>query len=412
MLQAFRLQQGDDSLSYHDLKASLGEPKSTVPVNRETALTSGGWWMRSVVGSGDQGVNVLNSVFAGVTQGRIAENQRQSVEFTEYDGYVPEAGPGLDPCAPGVALSVTELEKAAECPFRFFLKQGLGMRSVDERERDKDVWLDPLTRGAELHDLYAALLRRTRDEKRRPNENDGGWLKDLAQSRLRELNEEMPASTKEVLDRESKDFLADVDLFFEAESRDSRAMPVAFEVSFGRPLDDDDNEPLAQSEPVEIDLGRGMKFRIAGRIDRIDKVGPASFEVVDYKTGGFWRDNWNGSFNGGRRLQHALYGLAAVELLKTQYQNPKVIAGVYYFSSHKGRQERVAIPAPTQKAVAAVLGDLRDVIISGQFIRTQDDNNCKYCDFVAACGGSVNRQAQIKQPDSKLEIYRRLTSHV
>jgi hypothetical protein len=107
-----------------------------------------------------------------------------------------------------------------------------------------------------------------------------------------------------------------------------------------------------------------------------------------------------------------LYGLAAVELLKTQYQNPKVIAGVYYFSSHKGRQERVAIPAPTQKAVAAVLGDLRDVIISGQFIRTQDDNDCKYCDFVAACGGSVNQQAQNKQPDSKLEIYRRLTSHV
>ena len=60
-------------------------------------------------------------------------------------------------------------------------------------------------------------------------------------------------------------------------------------MSFGRPLDDDDHEPLARSEPVEVGLGAGLTFRIAGRIDRIDKVGPASFEVLDYKTGGYWR---------------------------------------------------------------------------------------------------------------------------
>ena len=48
--------------------------------------------------------------------------------FTEFDGDVPEAGPVLDPCAPGSAYSVTELESAAGCPFRFFLKRGLGLR--------------------------------------------------------------------------------------------------------------------------------------------------------------------------------------------------------------------------------------------------------------------------------------------
>ena len=135
---------------------------------------------------------------------------------------------------------------------------------------------------------------------------------------------------------------------------------------------------------------------------------PASFEVLDYKTGGFWRDNWQGSFNGGRRLQHALYGLAAVELLKTRFKNPKVTAGVYYFSSHKGRQERVKIPAPTRAAIAAVLGDLRDLIVKGQFIRTADEDNCRFCDYAVVCGGDVNRQAAEKLPDSKLASYRRL----
>ena len=131
---------------------------------------------------------------------------------------MPDAGSVLDPCAPKTAFSVTELERAAECPFRFFLKRGLGVRPVDERERDKDIWLDPLTRGSELHELYAALLRRARDENRRPNMDDGAWLIALAKERLGKLNEEMPAATVEILEGESKDFLADVELFLEAES--------------------------------------------------------------------------------------------------------------------------------------------------------------------------------------------------
>src|SRR6185295_14812587 len=185
-----------------------------------------------------------------------------------------------------------------ECPFRFFLKRGLGIRPLDERERDRDVWLDPLTRGSELHDLYASLLRRCREAGRCADEQqDGAWLKDLSQARLAELQREMPAATLEILERESKDFLADVELFLDAECRNSVSTPIGFEVSFGRPLDDA-VEPLARAEAVEIDLGEGLTFRIAGRIDRIDKVGD-TFEVLDYKTGGFWRKKWNGTFEGG-----------------------------------------------------------------------------------------------------------------
>ena len=280
MLQAYRLQQGDGTLSYRQMKAALGEPKSAVPAERETALSSGGWWLRSVAGTGAEGVKVVDSAFPSVAHGRIAEERRQSPEFTQFDGYVPEAGLSLDPGAPDIALSVTELEKAAECPFRFFLKRGLGIRPVDEGERDKDIWLDPLTRGSELHDLYAALLRRARDGNRRPTREDSAWLIALAQERLSKLNAEMPAATTEILERESKDFLADVELFLDEESHNSKSTPIGFEVSFGRPLGDDDNEPLARSEPVEVDLGNGITFRIAGRMDRIDQVGKASFEVL------------------------------------------------------------------------------------------------------------------------------------
>jgi RecB family exonuclease len=410
MLQAFRLQRREATLSYHKLKDSLGEPKSAVPEDREAALSAAGWWLRSVVGTGEAGVRVLGDAFMSLANGRTAEDMRKSAEFTEFDGYVPHAGPVLDPCAPETAYSVTELEQLAECPFRFFLKRGLGVRPVDEDERDKDIWLDPLTRGSELHDLYATLLRRVRDEDRRATKKDGAWLIAFAQDRLRGLNEEMPAATVEIFERESKDFLADAQLFLDAECEDSPSTPIGFEVSFGRPLDGD-NEPLARPEAVEVDLGKGIVFRIAGRIDRIDRVGPASFEVLDYKTGGFWPDSWKGSFSGGNRLQHALYGLAAVELLKAHYKNPEVTAGVYYFTSHKGRQERVRIPAPPKAAIAAVLGDLRDLVINGQFIRTPDEGNCRFCDYVAACGAETNRQAGEKLSDSNVGAFRRLAEH-
>jgi RecB family exonuclease len=411
MLQAFRLQQRDATLSYRAMKSALGEPKSAVPEDRQTALSAGGWWLRSVVGTGDKGIKILDAVFTGVANGVRADGSRRSTDFTEFDGYVPEAGQMLDPSAPQNLFSVTELERAAECPFRFFLKRGLGVRPVDEPEREQDIWLDPLTRGSELHELYAALLRRTRDEDRRPSKEDRAWLTALAKERLGKLNEEMPAATVEILQGESRDFLADVELFFEAEINNSTSTPIGIEVSFGRPLDGD-SDPLARPEAVQIDLGNGATFRVSGRIDRIDKLGADSFEVLDYKTGGFWRDNWQGSFRGGRRLQHALYGLAAVELLRARYKNPKVTAGVYYFSSHKGRQERVSFATPATATIVTVLGDLRDLIVKGEFIRTPNANDCKFCDYVVVCGGDVNSQAGQKLPDSKLGAYRRLAAHV
>jgi RecB family exonuclease len=418
MLQAFRVQQRDASKSYRDLHEALGEAKSYVPETPADAATELGWWLSSVTPAGDAIVPHVLQHFPAIAQGLEADRQRRSPAFTEFDGYVPEAGRLLDPLAIAHGVSPTALEEAAACGFRHFLKRGLRLDAIDDGERNGDVWLDPLTRGAELHDLYASALRRCRDADRRPTRDaDLEWLLDTARQRLLQLRVEMPPPSEEVFERESRDFLADLELFLDAEcdAPTSRKV-IGLEVGFGRSSRGDESgprEPLASDEPIEIDLGRGLTFRLAGRMDRIDQVGPSEFEVIDYKTGGYWAETWaHGVFNGGKRLQHALYGLAAAELLKRAYKKPTVTAGVYYFSSTKGGKERRVIEAQSKEEIAAVLGDLRRAIASGTFIHTADEGECRFCDFARACGAPVAvERVEAKLVDKKLAVRARLAEH-
>jgi RecB family exonuclease len=162
---------------------------------------------------------------------------------------------------------------------------------------------------------------------------------------------------------------------------------------------------------VVVDLGGGLTFKLAGRIDRIDQIGTNAFEIVDYKTGRFYEADWDGVFAGGTRLQHALYALAAAELLRKRYRQPKVERGVYYFSASRGRQERVSIERPSAANTAAVLTDLRAVIAGGLFTRAADEDSCKWCDFGGACGLGAVAGAEKKLNDPTLKPFVELKSH-
>jgi hypothetical protein len=413
MLQAYRIVSGQPESSFPDLLKALGPPVSCVPPAEASAISEAGWWLHGLKRAGAAGRVSVLAKYAALKQGIHAEDQRDSAVFTEFDGFVPAAGAYLDPCAREAPVSATQLEKAAECPFRHFLERGLGLAAVDDGGRDSDVWLDPLTRGSLLHALYARLMRRSRDEKRRlSSKDDLEWSKTIAREALDKLGTEMPPPSQEVFDREYQGFVDDVVLFVTAEDdADESRTAVGFEVSFGRPGSEDD-EPLARKEPIVVDLGGGMKFRLAGQIDRIDQIGDASFEVIDYKTGGYFEKDWAGITSGGRKLQHALYGLAAAEILKQRVKSPKVTHGTYYFTSAKGGQERRTIDAMSTAKLTSVLSDLRQVIASGLFVHAPDESACKWCDFGNACGARVQARAEAKTTgDTGLEFYRKLAAH-
>ncbi len=273
VLQAWRVVSGRPAESYHDLHVHLGAPVSCVPAAADQVLGEARWWLRGVVRAGEQARPAVLARYAALGAGETARDVRRSPQFTPFDGYVPAAGPVLDFCAPGAVVSATRLEDAAACPFRHFLRYGLGVDALETGERDRDVWLNPLLRGSLLHGLYADLLRRCRTGTRRATvPDDRDWLMARGRDALETLAVEMPPPSREVRDRETALFLDDLALFLDAEARlDASHVPVGLEVPFGRGAGHDE-EPLARAEPVTIESRDGSE-RAAWPDESIGSIG-------------------------------------------------------------------------------------------------------------------------------------------
>ena len=414
LLQALRLQQPGRDLTYDDLNAALGEPVSAIPAHPDRALSDAGWWLAHLRGAGTQGRGAVSHAFPWLAQGEAAEVARASDVFTAYDGFVPAAGLHLDPRRSGRPVSATNLERLAACPFRYFLERGLGVEPIDEAESDPDVWLDGMTRGSALHALYAQILREMRSELGPPDPlRHLPRLRELGEAALAALRALIPPPSESVYAREAEEFLRDLEVFLRLETAATDRTPVGMEISFGR--GDPQGEPLAQVDPVTLDLGGGVRFLLHGRIDRVDRLADGSYEVVDYKTGRVWLPGGLATtFAGGRQLQHALYALAVRQLLRRQDPEARVLLSSYYFPTARGNGRRVPRPQGDSAAVAALLRDLFDLLAGGTFLYAARPEDCRYCESYHACGSdSVARaKAKLANPlNTALDPNRRLKDH-
>jgi ATP-dependent helicase/nuclease subunit B len=398
------------ALSYRELNEYLGEPVSVVPREPLGALSDAGWWLATLRGEGPAAITSVMNAFIGLERGGAAESLRNGLEFTGYDGLVPEAGPVLDIRNPQRAVSTSVLESFAGCPFRHFLQHGLELAVVDKREEDSDAWLKPDERGTLLHSLYAQFLRELRGKGRRPVPADRDRLRAIATEGIERMRAQIPPPSESVFARDTGLIVRDLELFLSSELAEPGRTPVALEVSFGY-ADEDESETLSTREPVSIDLGDGQSIRLRGRIDRIDRLSDGLYEVIDYKTGSLYRDLYDGAFAGGRLLQHALYSRAAQVLLRKIDPAPRLAASSYYFATERGAAQRVSFSADLD--VRPLLRDLAEAIATGTFPQTADDNACKWCDYARGCtkGGVAQSAAKLESGTAALAAYRRLNAH-
>jgi RecB family exonuclease len=396
-LGLYRERSGHRQADYSALLAAIPGASGFIP-GEGRALDETEWWLSRVrragpASAGGGAAPIVRACYPHLSDGHKAEQERESSEFTIYDGWVRSGTPELDPRTEGKPQSSSRIETLARCPFMYFLKHVLKIEPPEEVERDTTRWLDPMRAGSLLHEVFRLFFERITAVGEAPNlERHRSLLESIAEERIRVWREKNPPASELAFGEGHREILFACHTFLKLEEAHCREFtPRFFEVPFGLARATS-QAPVSSRDPVQISLGDGQSFLLRGSIDRIDEAPDGSFHVWDYKTGSTWRRREELGLHGGRQIQHALYAMALEEMLLRGGIEASVSGSGYFFPGRKGEGQRFRMPldpGQTQK----VLRRLFDLLLAGVFPHAVDQEDCRYCDYGLVCGGpEVARQ--------------------
>jgi ATP-dependent helicase/nuclease subunit B len=332
--------------------------------------------------SHDGYVQFMSRRWPDLARGRTAEQAREAVGVSHFDGWTTTLPPGEIASAIGPEFSASRIERLAACPYRYFLRDILRVRPPIREERDPTRWLSGLEFGRLLHEVFHDFLSELHrnDERVNPERHEGTLLAVL-ERQLRRYTEEVPVFNEAAKRADLRRLQRSLRVFLNAESRSEPAEPVGFEISFGQGRSDHLNRP----DPIRLELGSDLAFMLNGKIDRVDRVDDG-FIVIDYKTGSQYRYETGDLLNGGLNLQWALYALALGKLVEMWDQTGPVLRSGYYFASHKGNGRRIEERPPTAEELGRTLSPLFEMARQGFYPHVQKEGGqCTFCDFRAIC---------------------------
>ena len=399
VLSVYRIVSGNREGDQETLLRWLPDPASFAPDRPGRSIDRTEWWLWRMCagGSPENPEEVVARHFPHLGRGFRAAQARESDRFTEYDGYVPQAGLDLDPTGPdGPVLSASRLEKLGACPMEFFFQYVLGIEPLEEYRIDPKVWLQPADKGRLLHEVFREFMGRLNKEKFLPEfSRDIGLIEEILEQEIAQWRKQLPPPNREVFVREVSELRQAARIFLmEEEAFCKESRPLCFEASVGLPPEGE-GTILDSPEPVEIRLPGGKTIRARGRIDRVDAV-PGSetkrFTVWDYKTGSTWRFTEKGRkredpFHQGRLVQSALYlALAEARLRETVSPGASVSRFGYFFPAVSAHGERIQWEARELAAGGNVIARLCEMIAKGCFPCTDDGGDVRFSDFQEAFG--------------------------
>jgi ATP-dependent helicase/DNAse subunit B len=338
--------------------------------------------------------------FKNIEHGVEGESYRNSSVFTEYDGLVHVESDVLDPRVNKEKhVSAAKLEMIAKCPYSYFLQDVLKLRPIEDIEYNPSKWLDAATRGSLLHSIFENFYKEIKEEKPSFEKHEEGILT-LANKLIDEQKELIPPPNERVFQKEVRDILDCCRIFLkEEEAHCESYKPKYFEYTFG----------LGEHEPAVITLPSGAAINVAGKIDRVDEADSGHFHIIDYKTGSTYGYGNKQIFKGGRQLQHMIYALAIEQHLNLE--SGKVQESAYYFPTVKGLAERVVRKQDEVVRTNGldILERLIDVLKTGTFTMTDDENDCKFCEFKTVCRRHFYEKEvlEVKQSDKDREVLKR-----
>lgn len=385
LLHARREQDGDPSLSYEQLLRKLGEPASAVPSSSNVAIDTRDVLLAHMA-EGPlvlDGEHLAREIFPGLDRGLRAAAERDGVEAGHYHGVVPAAGL-LDPRRTQLPISPSSLEMLASCSLRWFYNTALDARVPEEPVFDPMVWLNVLERGTALHLIYERIVKQTVYE-----------IDDAAERRRRtaaivsavaeDMSLRIPPAGPVVKAREVAALEREAQLFVNSERTSWKANPwttVALEFEFGR------------DQSAVFPLDDNTSLRVHGRVDRVDRLADGTLRLVDYKTGrSFELDTRRGAFDGGRKLQLAVYSPAV-----SRHFDAAVSVAEYHFPTQRGEGAIASAGVELLEAAPRIVRSMLDDVAAGRFVATIDKDDCVFCQYAAICRTSTDNYHNTSSP--------------
>lgn len=418
LLQVYRLLEGDADLDYSDLLNSLGHPVAYCCEQGDNPLDEVEWWIYQNLAGNLQDAAVVRKCYECTARKYTSARARQEDVPTEYDGALSTYGS----TAPwgGKLLSCSQIEYLASCPFAYFLRYVLGVYPPDEIIFDPTRWLDPLERGSLLHSLFCGFMRKiaAAGEVVDPVKHKN-FLFEMAGELVEQYKEKIPPPNDLVFQGEIDEIHECCDVFLTTESR-RNSVPCYFEVPFGLGQKEVEKAGCGLADPVCLDLGEDRILAFRGRIDRIDQLveGEGDYCVWDYKTGSAAGYGEQLFFNKGQQVQHALYAIAAEEILRqiSPDKPARVRFAGYIFPSRKGEGWDVSRPVKNRELLVSLLNTACEVVESGTFVASHEASRCRYCEYAAVCipESAVQRAKNLvgNRIAVRLDPWRRLQEYV
>lgn len=316
-----------------------------------------------------------------------ARGRRWLKRWTEADGLVNPGAEALEVLARHRlrtrAYSATALESFAACPYRFLLHAIHQLRPRESIEALEVI--DPLTRGALIHEVQFRFLTRMRAAGRLPLESGvlGATLTEL-DSVVSEVAAEFQERLAPAIARVWEDGIEGMRMDLREWVRRAIAegqewMPKHFELAFGLSRHGRHSaDPASTADPVPL-LERVV---LRGSIDLVERRADGMLRVTDYKTGKV-RVLEGAVVAGGHTLQPALYALAAEAL----FRSPVAGGRLYYCTADGEYSERVV---PLDEAARGHVRSALEVIeraVEGGFLPAAPAQDaCNACNYRIVCG--------------------------
>ena len=412
LLEVFRRREGRPQATLADfITAVADDTESFVPRDAETAVNDAEWWL-AMLGESPSMPAVRQAIACHgepLAHGLEAEEARRSDRLTPWDGYVPEAGPALDPTSDvGRVASAHSLETLGTCPRRFFFHYGLDVKPLAASEPEEDRWLDHMEHGRVLHEVLERFMRRfvyagtgkpPADAPRPVFDEHRAVILEILTDVLAMKRAEKPSHDDAAVAAAYRELSDAVLRFLRAEAEycaATQSLPVAVEAAIGV-VPHREPQAFDSPDPVAVPLAGERTLRLRGYVDRIDVDGRGDGEhgyvIIDYKKGRSTRFKKRGTdplavFHEGRRLQNGLYVLMVRHVVRTVTgrEDAAVTEFAYLFPGAETHGERVSWTAEQLAGVSDIVEKLCDIAAAGAFLPTNDQADCSHCDFLAVCG--------------------------